>query len=129
MDRLQNMRVFQQVAELGSFVRAAEKFDLSTPMASRHVKELEEHLGVRPLHRTSRRVSLTQEGAVYLERLNEILDQLDAAEAMLGSAAVTPRGVLRIAAPVWLHQRRFCRGLAAYQERYPEVLIDLQLAD
>lgn len=129
MDSLQNMRVFQQVAELGSFVRAAEKFAMSTPMASRHVKELEEHLGVRLLHRTSRRVSLTQEGQVYLERLNEILDQLDNAEAMLGSAAVTPRGVLRIAAPVWLHQNRFCQGLAAYQARYPDVVIDLQLAD
>lgn len=129
MDRLQNMRVFQQVAELGSFVRAAEKFEISAPMASRHVKELEQELGVRLLHRTSRRVSLTQDGQVYLESLREILDQLDAAEAMLGRSALIPRGTLRIAAPVWLQQRDFSQGLAAYQARYPEVLIDLQLAD
>lgn len=129
MDKLQSMQVFRQVAEFGSFVRAAEKLELSTAMVSKHVRQLEEQLGVRLLHRTSRRVSLTQEGALYLERLSEILGALEAAEAELGCTAVTPRGVLRVAAPVWLHQRRFSQGLAAYQLRYPEVRLDLQLGD
>lgn len=129
MDRLQCMEIFRQVAELGSFVRTAEKLELSTAMVSKSVRQLEEHLGARLLHRTSRRVSLTQEGQLYLERLSEVLNELEAAEALLSTAAVKPRGVLRIAAPVWLHQQVFSQGLAAYRERYPEVLLDLQLGD
>lgn len=123
------MQVFRQVAELGSFVRAAEKLNLSTAMVNKHVRRLEEQLGVRLLQRTSRRVSLTHEGKLYLERLGDLLNELEALEALLSRAAIQPRGLLRIAAPVWLHQRSFGEALAAYRERYPEVLIDLQLSD
>ncbi len=129
MDRLQSMQVFRQVAELRSFVKAAEKLGLSTAMVSKHVRRLEEQLGVRLLQRTSRRVSLTPEGQLYLERLGDLLNELEALEAVLSRAAVQPRGLLRIAAPVWLHQRSFGEALAAYRLRYPEVLIDLQLSD
>jgi len=68
MDQLLGMRVFARVAELGSFARAADALDMSRAMASSHVAQLEKHLGARLLHRTTRRVSVSTEGSVYLER-------------------------------------------------------------
>lgn len=129
MDSLQNMRVFRQVAELSSFVKASEKFGISTPMISKHVKELEEHLGLRLLHRTSRRVSLTQDGQIYLERISELLDELDDLENTLSSKSLQPRGNLRIAAPIWLFNTYLTECLSTYQQRFPEVILDIQLAD
>lgn len=129
MDTLLSMKVFRQVAEQQSFVRAAERLNLSPAMTSKHIQHLEEYLGVRLLHRTSRRVSLTQEGKLYFERCSEILHELDATEAALRQASHKPRGVLQIAAPVWMHQRRFTEALAAYCRQYPEVRLDLNLED
>ena len=129
MDTLVSMRVFRQVAEFSSFVRTAEKLRLSTAMTSKHVRHLEEHLGVRLFHRTSRRVSLTDEGRVYFEHVRDILAEIDEAEAALSSASARPKGVLRVAAPVWMCDQAFAEALCRYRERYPEVQLELFLAD
>lgn len=129
MDKLRSMEVFQQVAKHKSFVRAAEDLDLSPAMVSRYVSQLEAHLKVRLLHRNSRNVSLTQDGQIYLERLTEILNDLEETEALLSHTHQKPSGVLRISAPVWLCQRDFMEALAKYRELYPEVQIDLQVSD
>src|SRR5688500_20157742 len=78
MDQLQGIRVFSRVAELGSFARAADTLDLSRAMASSYVAQLEKHLGTRLLHRTTRKVSVSPEGAVYLEHCKRILAEIDA---------------------------------------------------
>ena len=83
MDQLQAMRVFARVAELESFARAATTLDLSRAMASSYVAQLEEHLGTRLLHRTTRKVSVSPQGAVYLEHCKRILAEIDAADDQL----------------------------------------------
>lgn len=127
MDRLTSLRVFREVVEAGSFARAAARLALSAPMASKHVAQLERDLGARLLHRTSRKLSLTEAGEVYYAQCREALDTLQAAEAALRQSALAPRGQLKISAPVWCANRRFADVLAAYRDTYPEVLVDMRL--
>lgn len=129
MDTLSSMKVFREVAELGSFVRSSEKLRLSPAMTSKHIQHLEEHLGVRLFHRTSRRVSLTDEGRFYYARCREILAEIEETESALSSASVVAKGLLRVAAPVWMCDEAFAGALCAYRERYPEVELDLLLGD
>ena len=93
MDALTSLRVFRDVVEAGSFVKAAERLDISTAMTSKHVANLERQLGVRLLNRTTRHLSLTEAGSVYYEQCREALDILQAAEAAVGSQTDQPRGV------------------------------------
>ena len=99
MDRLQSMRVFQQVVEDGGFAAAARKLGLATAVVSRLVSDLEHHLGVRLLQRTTRSLSLTQAGESYLEQLRVILGEIDAAEAMVRDQARDMSGLVRVLAP------------------------------
>ena len=127
MDTLQSLRVFREVIDSGSFTAAAERLGLSTAMASKHVAHLERHLGARLLNRTSRHLSLTEAGEVYLEQCREALDSLQAGEAAIGLRQEAPRGVLKVTAPVWCANRRFADVLAGYRRRCPDVIVDLRL--
>jgi DNA-binding transcriptional LysR family regulator len=127
MDTLTSLRVFREVVDSGSFVAAANRLGLSTAMASKHVAHLERQLGARLLNRTSRHLSLTEAGTVYLEQCREALDSLRAGEAAIGLRQEAPRGVLKITAPVWCATRRFADVLAAYTLKFPEVVIDMRL--
>ena len=127
MDTLTSLRVFREVVESGSFVAAAQRLNLSTAMASKHVAHLERQLGARLLNRTSRHLSLTEAGTVYLEQCRDALDSLQAGEAAIGLRQEAPRGVLKLTAPVWCATRRFADVLAAYQQRFPEVMVDIRL--
>ena len=127
MDALTSLRVFREVVEAGSFVKAAERLDISTAMTSKHVANLERQLGVRLLNRTTRHLSLTEAGNVYYEQCKEALDILQPAEAAVGAQTAQPRGVLKVTAPGWFANRRFADLLVAYQARYPGVLVDLRL--
>ena len=129
MDTLLSMRVFRQVAEGGSFADAARRMGLSAAMASKHVAHLERHLGSRLLNRSSRHVSLTEAGAVYLDHCADALDRLDEAESTLGRSGAEPSGVLKITAPVWCANARFAAMLARYRQRYPRVVMDLRLTN
>lgn len=128
MDTLVSMQVFRMVAELKSFVAAAKRLDVSPAMASKHVMHLERRLGTRLLNRSSRHVSLTETGTLYLEQSRQMLDALEEVEAVVTNATVTPRGTLRISAPVWFANPVFVRVLADYRIRYPEVLLDIDLS-
>jgi DNA-binding transcriptional LysR family regulator len=128
MDSLVSMRVFCLVAELKSFAAAAERLRLSPAMASKHVMQLEKRLGTRLLNRTSRRVSLSESGALYFEQARQMLDSLDEVEAAVSKATVVPRGTLRLTAPVWMANPMFAGVLADYQARYPEVCLDIDLS-
>lgn len=127
MDTLTSLRVFREVVDGGSFVAAANRLGLSTAMASKHVAHLEHQLGARLLNRTSRHLSLTEAGALYLEQCREALDSLQVGEAAIGMNQEAPRGVLKVTAPVWCATRRFADALAAYKLGHPEVVVDIRL--
>ncbi|MDR5756769.1 LysR family transcriptional regulator [Caballeronia sp. LZ035] len=127
MDALTSLRVFREVVEAGSFVKAAERLDMSTAMTSKHVANLERQLRVRLLNRTTRHLSLTEAGSVYFEQCSEALDILQAAEAAVGAQTAQPQGVLKVTAPGWFANPTFAELVVAYQARYPGVLVDLRL--
>ena len=127
MDRLTSLRVFREVVDAGSFAAAAARLEISAPMASKHVAQLEQSLGARLLHRSSRHLSLTEAGQAWYEQSGRALDLLDAAEAAISRRNEAPRGQLKVSAPVWCATPRFARVLADYREKYPEVLVDMHL--
>jgi DNA-binding transcriptional LysR family regulator len=129
MDTLAAMRIFATVVEAGSFARAAERLDLAKSVVSKHVAALEAHLGVRLLNRTTRRLSLTEAGAAYVERSRELLAEIEALEASVGDMVERPRGLLRINAPVTFGVMHLGAALAAYGRLYPDVRVDLSLSD
>ncbi len=128
MDVLRGMEVFRLVVELNGFAAAARRLDLSPAMVSKHVMALEQRLGTRLLNRSSRRLSLTDDGAAYLEQLRPLLDGLEDLEASLRLAACAPRGQLRLSAPVWFANPEFVRLIAAYRAQYPDVRLDIDLS-
>ncbi len=128
MDGLTGLRVFALVAELRSFSEAADRLGLSPAMVSKHVQAVEARVGARLLNRTSRSVSMTEAGTVYLATVRSLLDGLDQTEAQLAQTALSPRGVLKVSLPVWMANPAFARLLAAFHARYPEVTLDLDLS-
>ena len=128
MDTLASMQVFRAVAEQRSFAAASRRLDLSPAMVSKHVMNLEQRLGTRLLNRTSRHVSLTEAGALYLEQTRQMLDALEEVESAITKARVIPRGTLRISAPIWVANPMFVAVLADYRTHYPEVSLELDLS-
>jgi DNA-binding transcriptional LysR family regulator len=129
MDRLGAIQVFAQVVESGSFAKAADRLSLSTSAASRHVAELESHLQTRLLNRTTRRVSLTESGRAFYERSVQLLADLAEAEQEASSAAVVPRGTIRLTTSVNFGVRHVAPAIAEFLARHPEVRFDVSLAD
>src|ERR1700747_3079342 len=99
MDRFENTRVFAAVVEAGGFTAAAERLGMSRAAVSKHILQLEERLSARPLHRTTRRVSVTESGRTFYEQCRRILADLEDAERAAGELHNEPRGELRIMAP------------------------------
>lgn len=129
MDTLISMKVFAAVVDSGSFAAAAERLGMSRAMASKHVGHLESHLGTRLLHRTTRRLGLTESGAAYHEHCTQILGEIAAAEAGAARLTVKPQGTLRLAMPVAFSLRHMGPLLSAYLDKYPEVKLDALLSD
>ena len=127
MDRLTSLRLFREIIETGSFSAAAERLAISAPMASKHILQLENETGARLLNRSSRHLSLTEAGEIYYAQCRQALDILDAADAAIRQGAASPRGQLKVTAPVWCANRRFAEALAAYRARYPDVIVDMRL--
>src|SRR5437899_11304064 len=114
MDRLQSMRVFVKIVEQGSFARAAQVLDLSNAAVTRHVAELENHLGTRLLNRSTRKLSLTETGQAYLERVRQILPEIDDAEAIASSLSKKPNGTLRLYSHLSFGQFQLAQLLPLY---------------
>jgi DNA-binding transcriptional LysR family regulator len=129
VDRLAAIQVFAQVVEAGSFAKAAERLGFSTSATSRHVAELEAHLQTRLLNRTTRRVSLTESGRAFYERSVQLLADLAEAEEEASSAAVVPRGTIRLTTSVNFGVRHVAPAIAAFLERHREVRFDVSLSD
>lgn len=129
MDRLAAMQVFAQVVESGSFAKAATRLDLSTSATSRHVADLESHLQTRLLNRTTRRVSLTESGRAYYERCVQLLGDLEEAEQEAGSAAVVPRGTIKMTTSGVFGTRHVAPAIAAFLAEHPQVRFDVSLSE
>ena len=129
MDRFTALRVFRGVAELGSFAEAGRKLGLSPPAISKNVAELEAYLGVRLIHRTTRRMALTEEGKTYLEHVSRGLDALIEAETALSSARSSPVGMLRVSAPMTVALIRLSEAIPEFLSQHPDLRLELHLDD
>lgn len=129
MDRLQSMRVFAKVVEQGSFARAATALDVSNAVVTRSLADLEAHLGTRLLNRTTRKLSLTETGQKYLERVRQILADIDDADALAQSSAARPSGTLRIYSHTGFGQSQLATLLPRFAKDHPEVHLDVMLSD
>lgn len=121
MDRLQAMTTFVAVVDSGGFASAARKLNLSPPVVTRAVAELEERLGLRLLTRTTRVVRVTDAGAQFAEDCRRILADIDQAETVATGTHATPRGTLTLTAPVLFGQLYVTPVLVRYLQQYPEV--------
>ncbi|MFL9966021.1 LysR family transcriptional regulator [Paraburkholderia sediminicola] len=128
MDTLQNMRAFVRVVEAGSFTAAAQHLNSTTAHTSRSVSDLEAHLRTRLLNRTTRRIALTEAGERYLQRCQQILAYVEQAEAEARDAQARPAGKLRVHAMTGFGQHYIVPAVSRYQKRYPDVQIELTLA-
>ena len=129
MDKFEAMRVFCSVIEAGGFAPAADRMGLSTSAVSRHVAQLEAHLNVRLLNRTTRRMSPTDEGFAYFERCTQLLADLEETEASVSGEARRPHGRLRLTAPIALATLRLAPAFAAFSRQYPDITLDILLSD
>jgi DNA-binding transcriptional LysR family regulator len=129
MDRLEAMRTFVRVAELGSFAAAAEQAGLARSAVTRQVAALERHLGTKLLTRSTRRLSLTSAGTGYLEKCRVILTLVESAETDAQAERATPRGPIRMSLPLAFGVRRLAAPLLEFVERHPEIELDLDYTD
>ncbi|AVU75536.1 MULTISPECIES: LysR family transcriptional regulator [Pseudomonas] len=129
MDRLQAMQVFVAVVELGSQSAAAEHLDLSRPVVSRYLAELEDWVGARLMHRTTRKLSLTAAGLEILPRCRQMLDLSGDMQAAVSTSDDAPRGMLRISASTSFGQAQLAAAMTEFVVRYPGVSVDLQMLD
>lgn len=129
MDNIQTMRAFAAVVEAGSFTAAAEQLRLTKGVVSKQVSQLEGRLGVRLLNRTTRSVSLTEFGQAYYDRVSRILNDIADLESAAQERQTEPRGRLRLTAPQVFGELFVAPVVRAYLELYPEVTVELTLAD
>jgi DNA-binding transcriptional LysR family regulator len=129
MDSLDLIRTFREVASHGSFSRAARKLDVSKATVSKYIAELEARLGVRLLNRSTRAVSLTDAGALLLERSKPMMEMFELTQAEVQEHASRPTGRLRISAPLGAGQGDLPKMLGQFMSRYPDVGISLQLTN
>ncbi|BDD91917.1 transcriptional regulator [Pandoraea sp. NE5] len=125
----EGLAMFAKVAEEGSFAAAAREMGVSVATVSRGVARLEDRLGARLLNRTSRQLALTEFGRTLCEKAGEIYRQAEAAEGAARELSVQPRGLVRLAVPMSFGLRRVAPLMPEFFRRYPDVQVDLHLAD
>src|SRR5476649_2992417 len=129
MDKLAGMAMFVREVESGSFSAAAVVSDVSPTMVAKHVRTIEQRLGARLLHRTTRRQQLTEVGRLYYERCKRVLAEVELAEASASELQASPRGLVRLVAPVSFGSQSLAPVLADYLAHHPEVDVELTLDD
>lgn len=129
MDRFAAMELFSQVAQDGSFSAVARQHDMTPSAVSKQIAKLEDRLGVRLIARTTRRLSLTEEGRAYLLRARRILAEVEEAEGLISERGQIPRGLLRLNLPVAFGRMYVTPLIPAFLDRYPEVNIDVTFND
>ncbi|GGB81702.1 LysR family transcriptional regulator [Marinobacterium zhoushanense] len=128
-DKLAAMKVFQRVAELGSFTRAAEDLGITAATVSKHIAYLEQGLETRLINRTTRTMSLTDAGRVFLRRTQALLNDLEEAELEVRGLEQEPRGTIRLNVPMSLGLAHITEAIDSFLLLYPGIDIDLQLND
>lgn len=129
MNKLQAMEVFVQVVDTGSFTRAAEMLNMPKASVSTLIQSLETSLSAKLLHRTTRQVTVTSDGAAYYERCIRILADVRDAEESLSRMRVNPSGRLRVDTPTGLSSEILIPALPAFFERYPDITLELGSTD
>jgi LysR family transcriptional regulator for bpeEF and oprC len=129
MDRIDAMRLFTRIVDLGSFTAAAEDQGLPRATATHTIQQLEQRLGVRLLHRTTRHVSPTPDGQAYYERCVRVLGDLEEAESFFGEAAASPRGKLRVDLQSNLAAGFLLPHLGDFCSRYPDLELEIGTSD
>ncbi|TWC06595.1 MULTISPECIES: LysR family transcriptional regulator [unclassified Pseudomonas] len=129
MDRLQAMQVFRRIVELGGFGKAADDLDLPRATVSLLIQQLEAHLGVQLLQRTTRQVRATLDGEAYYQRCGQLLDDLDDLEGSLSAQRSQPRGTLRVDMPIAFGCHWILPRLADFYRRYPALQLDIGFHD
>ena len=129
MSKIQEMSSFAAVVEAGSFVAAADVTGLSKTAVSRHISNLEQRLGVRLLQRTTRRLSLTDEGRTFFTRVKEVLGAIDEAESELTARSVEPSGLLRVNAPLTFGTMHLAPLWGPFIDANPKVSLEITLSD
>ena len=129
MDRLDAMKLFVRVAELGSFSAVAQQLGVARSVVTRQVAGLEAHLGVKLMARSTRRLSLTSAGTAYLEKCRVILNLVETAETDVAEERLTPRGNIRMSLPLSFGLKRLVPLLIDFSQRYPEVGLDMDYSD
>jgi DNA-binding transcriptional LysR family regulator len=129
VDRFDAMQAFVRVVETRSFTKAADTLHMSKTTVTQLVQQLETRLRVKLLNRTTRKVNVTADGAVYYERAVRLLAELDDAETSLSSASAVPRGRLRVDVPSPFARLVLVPALPAFHARYPDIQIDMGVSD
>ncbi len=129
MDRLDSMRIYLRVAEIGSFAAVARQMDVARSVITRQVAALEAHLGVKLIARSTRSLTLTSAGSAYLESCREILDLVEAAESGLADERQEPRGLIRLSVPLSFGLRHLSPLLMDFSVTYPEVITEIDFTD
>ena len=129
MNRLDAMNLFVRVADLGSFAAVANQLGVARSVVTRQIAALEEHLCVKLMVRTTRKLTLTSAGAAYLEKCRIIIDLVESAEIDAMEARLTPRGNLRLNLPLSFGLKRIAPLLPAFQKAYPEINLALDFTD
>jgi DNA-binding transcriptional LysR family regulator len=129
MDKFHTIEAFARVVEAGSFAGAAKRLGVSVSSVSRLVADLEAHLAVRLLNRTTRRISLTEAGRAFHERSVQLLADLEEAEASASAGAVVPRGTLRLSCAVTFGTEHVAPAIAGFMRKYPTVKVEIELSD
>ncbi|MDR2335808.1 MAG: LysR family transcriptional regulator [Burkholderiaceae bacterium] len=129
MDQIQAMRIFARVVESGTFTLAADSLQLPKGTVTKHVQALEDRLKVKLLNRTTRRVTVTTDGAAYYDRAVRVLADFDDLEASMSQVRATPRGRLRVDVGSSIARLLIIPHLAEFQARYPDIQIDLGVSD
>lgn len=125
MDEMRALRTFAAVVDQGGFAAAARALDIAPAVVTRLVAELEAHLGARLLHRSTRRMALTEVGEQYLERVRQVLSDVDEAQALVQSQSQAPQGLVRLRVPPAFAVHQLARHLPAFHARHPRIELEL----
>jgi len=129
MDQLLSLRVFTRIADAGTFVKAAAFLKLPPSTVTKLIQDLESHLGVKLLHRTTRRVTVTPEGASYYERAIRVISDVDDMDGFVANQKTQPKGRLRVDVPSILANTILLPSLPSFRSRYPEIEVTLGVSD
>ena len=129
MDHIARLKVFLEVAKGQSFTKAGQALGISAPAVSKHIQALEEELKVKLFNRTTRLVNLTEEGALYAERVGKALDDLEEAQNELHDLKACPTGTLKVNAPTAFGSKCLVAPLVAFAKAYPNVTLDVDFDD